>query len=64
MNTYSVFCMEIKEINNHALHCINHRITVKMVLLHSQSMPNVIEIEGTNMLLFFIEVYHWVVEER
>ena len=55
--------MEVEEINNHALDGIDHGITMKVVSCQSQAPLDIVEVECTDLLLFFRQTHNRIVEQ-
>ena len=48
--------MEVEEIDNHALDCIDHGITVEVVSCQSQTPFDIVKVECAHFLLFRVKV--------
>ena len=55
--------MEVEEIDNHALDGIDHGITMEVVSRQCQAPFDIVEVECTDLLLFWGKVYDWIVKQ-
>ena len=55
--------MEVEEIDNHALDGIDHGIPMKVVSCQCQAPFDIVEVECTDLLLFFRQAHNRIVEQ-
>ncbi len=55
--------VEVEEVDDHALHGVDHRVAVEVVGVDGQAAAQVVEVEGADLLLLVAEVHHGVLEE-
>ena len=58
------FHVEVKEVDDHTLHGVEHRVAVEIVLRQGQAAAYVVEVQRADLLLLCGEVHHRVLEQR
>ena len=55
--------VEVEEVDNHTLHGIDHCLTVEVVRGYGETVPDVVEIEGADLLLFRVKAHYRIFEQ-